>query len=106
MRLLAAATALALALLPATGPIAAEPAKAAPVNGTVASVSGVRVEMTVDGEKATWVKRGAGIKVKGGLGKIVGVTATTITFNTKKASELKAGDKVVIEKGNVVPAGC
>ena len=77
-----------------------------PVTGTVASIKGMRVEITVEGEKADWVKRGSGIKIKGGLGKIVDISATTITFNTKKAGELKVGEKVTIEKSKTVPAGC
>ena len=82
------------------------PAKAAPLNGTVVSVSGVRVEIKVDGEKPAWVKRGSGIKVKGGLGKIVDVSSASVAFNTKKASTIEVGEKLVVDKGTVVPAGC
>jgi hypothetical protein len=52
------------------------------------------------------VKKGSGIKVAGGLGKIVDVGAATVAFNTKKAATLKVGDKLTVEKGTIVPAGC
>lgn len=84
-------------------------AKAPAMVGTVLSINGVKVEIEVTDEKPAWVKKGGGIKlagIKGGLGKIVGISATTVTFNTKKASELKVGDKVTLDKGTVVPAGC
>jgi hypothetical protein len=82
------------------------PAKAPPLLGTVVSVKGVRVELSVEGEKPSWVKKGSGIKVAGGLGKIVDVGAATVAFNTKKAATLKVGDKLTVEKGTIVPAGC
>ena len=75
----------------------------------VMSINGVKVEVEVTGEKPAWVKKGGGIKlaeVKGGVGKIVDVSATTVVFNSKKASELKVGDKVTLEKGPAAPAGC
>lgn len=103
-----AAMALAAPPRPAADEKAA-PAKAAPITGTIKSITGVKVEMTVEGEKPAWVKKGAGIKLpdfKGAVGKIVDVTATTVVFNTKKASELKVGAKVNLEKGPPAPAGC
>jgi hypothetical protein len=87
----------------------AAPAKVAPITGTIKSIDGIKVEITVEGEKPAWVKKGAGIKLpdfKGAVGKIVDVTATTVVFNTKKAPELKVGGKVVVEKGPPAPAGC
>lgn len=107
-----AAVAFSSATLPGTQASAQEqaaPAKAPALSGTVASTQGTRVEITVEGEKPAWVKKGAGIKladIKGGLGKIVEVSATSVVFNTKKAGELKVGDKLTVEKGTVVPAGC
>ncbi len=83
--------------------------KAPPILGTITSIKGVRVEIAVSGEKPTWVKRGGGVKLpdlKGALGKVVDVTATGIAINTKKAAELKVGDKITVEKGAVVPSGC
>ena len=87
----------------------ADEAKTPNLAGTILSLEGIRVEIAVEGEKPAWVKKGAGIKladVKGGLGKIVDVSATSVTFNTRKASGLKVGDKVAVAKGKVVPAGC
>lgn len=88
---------------------ASVPTKAAPITGTIKSIDGVKVEVTVEGEKPAWVKKGAGVKlpdIKGGVGKIVGVSATTIIFNTRKAAELKVGARVNLEKGPPAPAGC
>jgi len=84
-------------------------AKAGAVTGTIKSINGIKVEIAVDGEKPAWVRKGAGIKlsdVKGGMGKVVEVTGTSLTFNTKKASEFKVGAKVTLEKGPPAPAGC
>ena len=108
---LCAAIALAAAPQSPTGTTdtKAATAKAPPMVGTVLSINGLKVEVEVTGEKPAWVKKGGGIKltdVKGGLGKIVDISATSVTFNTKKASELKVGDKVNLEKGATVPAGC
>lgn len=97
----------AVALLAAGLALAASPAPTnPPLNGTITAIKGTRVDITVDGEKPAWVKKGSGIKLKGGLGKIVEVTATSVAFNTKKASTLAIGEKVVVEKGTVVPEGC
>jgi len=103
--------ALALAATPQTTPEekSAAPAKATAITGTIQSINGVKVEIAVEGEKPAWVKKGAGIKltdIKGGVGKIVDISATTLAFNTKKASELKVGDKVTLQKGPAAPAGC
>ena len=94
-----------VALLAAGLALAATPPNP-PLNGTVKAITGTRVDITVDGEKPAWVKKGSGIKLKGGVGKIVEVTATGVAFNTKKASTLTVGEKVVVEKGTVVPEGC
>ncbi len=97
----------AVALLAAGLALAATPPPAnPPLNGTITAIKGTRVDITVEGEKPAWVKKGSGIKLKGGLGKIVEVTATGVAFNTKKASTLAVGEKVVVEKGTVVPEGC
>ena len=44
------------------------------------------------------MKKGAAIKIKGGPGKVVEVSGTTVTVTTAKASELKAGDAVSFDK--------
>ena len=84
-------------------------AKATPITGTITSIKGVRVEVDVPGEKPSWVKKGAGIKlpdIKGAVGKIVDVTQGGIAFNSKKASALKVCDKVTFDNGPPAPAGC
>ena len=40
----------------------------APVKGTIASIDGNKVQITLVGEKADWAKKGAGAKFKGGNG--------------------------------------
>ncbi|MCM2255002.1 MAG: hypothetical protein NDJ94_04965 [Vicinamibacteria bacterium] len=98
--------ALALVALFAAPSFAAdEPAKNV-LNGTISAIDGIAVEVTVEGEKPAWVKKGSGVKFEGGVGKLVDVTATTVKFNSKKASTLKVGDKIAIQKGASVPAGC
>lgn len=104
-----AAMALSAPPLPRADEKSAAPAKAGVMTGTIKSINGIKVEIAVDGEKPAWVKKGAGIKlpeVKGGVGKIVEVTGASVTFNTKKASELKVGARVNLEKGPAAPAGC
>jgi hypothetical protein len=76
------------------------------VKGTIASIEGTKVQITIQGDKADWVKKGAAVKFTGGLGKVLDVSATTLTINTKKASELKVGEEIVLAKGRAVPAGC
>jgi hypothetical protein len=102
-RLLAACAAFVFA---ASFALAAPAGKAEPLNGTIAAITGTKVEVTIEGAKPDWVKKGAGVKFEGGVGKVLEVTATAITINTKKASTLKVGDKLSLEKGQVVPAGC
>jgi hypothetical protein len=99
-----AALAAVLVLLAALAPAAAD--KPAALVGTVASIEGVRVELKVEGEKPAWVKTGSGVKVAGGLGKIVAVSPAAVTFNTKKAPTLKVGEKLTLQNSATVPAGC
>ena len=81
---------------------------AAPMKGTVKAIDGQKVQITLVGEKADWVKKGAPVKIKGGTGKIVEVEGTkdaTVTITTSKAKDLKAGDEVSIDKGTGM-SGC
>ena len=84
--------------------LAAAPALAAPVAGKVASVAGTTVQITLEGELASWVKKGVAVKIKGGPGKVVEVSGSTVTVTTTKASELKAGDAVSFDKRSM--SGC
>ncbi len=58
------------------------------------------------GARPEWVKAGVGLKVKNGPGKVLSMTDTTVTFNSQKASSLKVGEEVSVEKGRAAPAGC
>ena len=81
-------------------------ALAAPIEGKVTAIDGVKVTIELTGEKAPWMKKGAGVKLLGGTGKIVSITGTTLTINTKKAPELKVGGPVSLEKGPAQMTGC
>jgi hypothetical protein len=84
---------------------------AAPVtNGKILAIDGTSVKIAIDGEKPSWIREGAFVKFKEGVGKILevsaeGVTPVVITVKTKKASELKAGEAISFEKGKST-AGC
>lgn len=87
---------------------AAAVAFAAPntVKGKVASIDGNKVQVVLVGEKADWVKKGAGVKIGEIKGRITEVTGTTLTFTSKKASELKVDAEVTLEKGPAAMVGC
>jgi hypothetical protein len=76
------------------------------VKGKVASIDGNKVQVTFTGEAAAWAKKGAGVKIGTLRGKIVEVTDTTLTFTSKKASELQVGQEVTLEKGPAAMVGC
>jgi hypothetical protein len=81
-------------------------ALAAPVKGKVTSIDGKKVQIELVGEKADWMKKGASVKFKGGVGRIVDISDTGITMNSKKASDLKVGDEIEIDKGPAMLQGC
>jgi hypothetical protein len=78
----------------------------ATVKGKVASIDGNKVQVTVAGEKADWVKKGAGVKIGEIKGRITDVTDTTLTFTSKKASDLKVDAEIILEKGPAAMTGC
>jgi ABC-type transporter Mla subunit MlaD len=86
--------------------LAASVAVAAPVAGKVAAIDGKKVSVTVTGEKATWMKKGAPVKWKGGVGRIVEIKDDTLTVNSKNAAALKVGDELALEKGPAELSGC
>jgi hypothetical protein len=106
-RRFAVVLALALAAF-AIGPAAtaADPEKPASIKGKIVSIDGIKVEIELVGEKADWVKKGAAVKFAAGAGKIVELAEARLVFTSRKASELKVGDELVLEKGRAVPAGC
>jgi D-serine deaminase-like pyridoxal phosphate-dependent protein len=78
--------------------------------GKILAVDAGSVRIAIDGEKPSWIKEGAPVKFKDGVGKILevsaeGVTPAVITVKTKKASEMKAGEAISFEKGKAV-SGC
>lgn len=79
---------LALSLFAATAAFAAE--------GKVVSVAdgAAVVEMGADAK----LKKGAGVKLNGKTGKVTAVDGTKVTIKAKIADELKAGDKVKVDK--------
>ena len=78
----------------------------ATVKGKIASIDGNKVQVTLVGEKADWVKKGAGVKIGEIKGRITEITDTTLTFTSKKASELKVDAEVTLEKGPAAMVGC
>ena len=91
--------------------VAAATVLAAPAtNGKILSIDGTSVKIAIDGEKPSWIREGAPVKFKEGVGKILevsaeGVTPVVITVKTKKAPEMKAGEAISFEKGKS-SAGC
>jgi predicted secreted protein len=81
-------------------------ALAAPVKGKIASIDGKKVQVELVGEKADWMKKGAAVKFKGGVGRIVDITDNKVTMNSKKAGELKVGDEIELDKGPAMLEGC
>jgi co-chaperonin GroES (HSP10) len=84
-------------------------ALAAPLTGKIAAIAGDKVEITLtltDEKPPSWIKKGAPVKfTKGGTGKIVGVGEGSITVQTPKAADMKAGDAVSFDKGRA-SSGC
>jgi len=99
---------LAIALLA----FAVAAAVAAPWTGTVAAIDGKNVQITVAAEKPDWVKKGAAVVVKDEAGKTIAggkvteVSGASITISSRKASELKVGQAVTLEKSKGALAGC
>jgi hypothetical protein len=96
------ASALVLAAFTAALALAAP----ATVKGTIASIDGNKVQVTLAGEKADWMKKGAGVKLGELKGRITEITGTTLTFTSKKASELKVGEEIELAKGPAAMTGC
>jgi hypothetical protein len=87
---------LALSLFVATAAFAAE--------GKVVSVADGKaiVEMGSDVK----LKKGAGVKLNGKIGKVTAVEGTKITIKADNAADLKAGDTVKVDKAAVSMQGC
>jgi opacity protein-like surface antigen len=81
-------------------------AAAAPVKAKVVSIEGKKVTVELVDDKADWMKKGAPVKFKGGVGRIRDIVEKTITMNSKNADKLKAGDEIDLEKGPATLEGC
>jgi len=96
-RLLVALVALALG---------ATVALAAPVKAKVTAIDGKKVTVELVDEKADWMKKGAPVKFKGGVGRIREIVDKTIAMNSKNAEKLKVGDEIELDKGPATLEGC
>jgi predicted secreted protein len=81
-------------------------ALAAPVKAKVTAIDGKKVTVELVDEKAEWMKKGAPVKFKGGVGRIREIVDKTITMNSKKADILKVGDEIELDKGPAMLEGC
>jgi ABC-type transporter Mla subunit MlaD len=81
-------------------------ALAAPMTGKVTAIDGKKVQVELTGEKATWLKKGAPVKFKGGVGRVVEVKDAIVTFNSKNAAKLTVGDAIELDKGPATLEGC
>jgi predicted secreted protein len=81
-------------------------ALATPVKAKVTAIDGKKVTIELAGEKVLWMKKGAPVKWKGGVGRITDIQDKTFTMNSKNAAKLKAGDEIEIDKGPADLQGC
>jgi hypothetical protein len=81
-------------------------ALAAPMKGKVTAIDGKKVQIELVGEKADWLKKGASVKFKGGVGRVVEIKDAVLTINSKNAAKLKVGDALELDKGPADLAGC
>ena len=81
-------------------------ALAVPVKAKVTAIDGKKVSIELVGEKADWMKKGAPVKFKGGVGRITDITDNKVTMNSKKADVLKVGDEIELDKGPATLEGC
>jgi hypothetical protein len=81
-------------------------ALAAPVKAKVTAIDGKKVTVDLVDEKAEWMKKGAPVKFKGGVGRIREIVDKTITMNSRKADILKVGDEIELDKGPAMLEGC
>jgi predicted secreted protein len=79
---------------------------AVPVKAKVTAIDGKKVTVDLVDEKAEWMKKGAPVKFKGGVGRIREIVDKTITMNSKNAEKLKVGDEIELDKGPATLEGC
>ena len=81
-------------------------ALAAPVKAKVTAIDGKKVTVDLVDEKADWMKKGAPVKFKGGVGRVREIVDKTVTLNSKNAEKLKVGDEIELDKGPATLEGC
>jgi hypothetical protein len=81
-------------------------ALASPVRAKVTAIDGKKVSLELVDAKADWMKKGAPVKFKGGVGRITDITDNKVTMNSKKADVLKVGDEIHLDKGPAALEGC
>jgi predicted secreted protein len=81
-------------------------ALAAPMKGKVTSIDGKKVQVELVGEKAAWLKKGAPVKWKAGVGRVTELKDAVLTMNSKSAAKLKVGDEIELDKGPADLSGC
>ena len=86
--------------------LSASLAFAVPVKAKVTAIDGKKVTVDLVDEKAEWMKKGAPVKFKGGVGRIREIVDKTITMNSKNAEKLKVGDEIELDKGPATLEGC
>jgi predicted secreted protein len=86
--------------------VSASLALAAPVKAKVTAIDGKKVTIELVDEKADWMKKGAPVKFKGGVGRIREIVEKTVTMNSKNASKLTVGDEIEVDKGPATLEGC
>ena len=88
-------------------------APAGAVAGKILAIDGNKVQVTIEGEKPAWIRKGAVVKVATEAGAEVDKAgkvselsdAGTCTITVKDASAVKAGDAVSLQKGRST-TGC
>jgi len=86
--------------------LSASLAFAVPVKAKVTAIDGKKVTVELVDEKAEWMKKGAPVKFKGGVGRIREIVDKTIAMNSKNAEKLKVGDEIELDKGPATLEGC
>jgi hypothetical protein len=81
-----------------------------PTTGKILAVDSGSIQITLDGEKAVWIKKNAPVKFEKAVGKILevsedGVVPVVIKVKTKKAADFTVGDPISFVKGQSM-AGC
>lgn len=85
--------------------LTASAAFAASVEGKVSACDGARITINV-ADGASWLKKGAMVKVLGVAGTVTEVAGTTVTVKTGKTADCKPGDDVSLVKSYKETSGC